>query len=545
MRVTASTFYKDYARSVQDLKSKYNKSMQQVSSGKKYDNAYESPLDYYAGKKIDNLYNDVVTKDTMIKDVINRLEQQETSSRTFYSQMSDLNIKYEQMANSSYQGLESTVDTMHTNMLNRQQTMTQDLNATYENYYIMGGNDQTTIPFSMSADGMALTYHHKFPGDSYETTMTMTYDPENKEYNYSGTYVDENGDTQEFLKRDANGDLILDENGNTIADEDAVLDKILSAMREQGRMSIGYGDITNVETLPDTYYGGLNMVTGLTSEKLRAMDNESAKKAIQSSLNTSAFGLNAQAIDATKKYYDSFNATTVTESYASLNTKLENTNLESDNADFVWITSSRGQNGGWGFYSPSATISDITNQDFWGECTVSYDETNGILTFTSNTIGSDSSLDISQETIDNFGLTFTPGTATTPAYYTSKPITTTDLSTANTVERPMTEEEKEAAKTAAYDKLNEDLSYVLGGWDHAMINVSNTFRRIGVATQTLDEVDNQLQTAQDTYIKEYNDHMYIDTYEAIVQMYQNMYSYNAAMQVGSKIMQNSLFDFVQ
>ena len=96
MRVTASTFYKDYARSVQDLKSIYNKSMQQVSSGKKYENAYENPLDYYAGKKIDNLYNDVVTKDTMIKDVINRLEQQETTSRTFYSEMGDLNIKYEQ-----------------------------------------------------------------------------------------------------------------------------------------------------------------------------------------------------------------------------------------------------------------------------------------------------------------------------------------------------------------------------------------------------------------------------------------------------------------
>jgi flagellar hook-associated protein 3 FlgL len=78
-----------------------------------------------------------------------------------------------------------------------------------------------------------------------------------------------------------------------------------------------------------------------------------------------------------------------------------------------------------------------------------------------------------------------------------------------------------------------------------MINVSNTFRRIGVATATLEEVDNQLQTAQDTYIEEYNDHMSIDTYDAIVQMYQHMYSYNAAMQVGSKIMQNSLFDFVQ
>ena len=389
MRVTASTFYKDYAKSVQDLKSIYNKSMQQVSSGKKYENAYENPLDYYAGKKIDNLYNDVVTKDTMIKDVINRLEQQETTSRTFYSEMSDLNVKYEQMASASYQGLESTVDTMHTYMLNKQQTLTQDLNATYENYYVMGGNDQTTIPFTMSQDGLTLSYHHKFPGESKATVMEMKYDPETKSFSYSGT----------------------DANGNALGEEET-LDKILTAMREQGRMSLGYGDINTVETLPDTYYGGLNMVTGLTSDKLRAMDDASAKAAIKDAMNTSAFGLNAQAVDATNNFYENFNKT-------------------------------------------------------------------------------------------------------------------------------------DAEKEAARQRLNEDLNYVIGNWDHAMISVSNTFRRIGVATQTLEEVDNQLQTAEDTYIKEYNDHMAIDTYDAIVQMYQHMYSYNAAMQVGSKIMQNSLFDFVQ
>ena len=389
MRVTASTFYKDYAKSVQDLKSIYNKSMQQVSSGKKYENAYESPLDYYAGKKIDNLYNDVVTKDTMIKDVINRLEQQETASRTFYSEMSDLNIKYEQMASASYQGLESTVDTMHTYMLSKQQTMTQDLNTTYENYFVMGGNDQTTVPFTMSQDGMTLSYHHKFPGESNATVMEMKYDPDTKSFSYSGT----------------------DANGNTLT-EDKTLDKILTAMREQGRMSLGYGDINTVETLPDTYYGGLNMVTGLTSDKLRAMNDADAKEAIKSAMNTSAFGLNAQAVDATNNFYEAFKKT-------------------------------------------------------------------------------------------------------------------------------------DAEKEAAYQRLNEDLSYVIGNLDHAMINVSNTFRRIGVATATLDEVDNQLQIAEDTYIKEYNDHMAIDTYDAIVQMYQHMYSYNAAMQVGSKIMQNSLFDFVQ
>ena len=549
MRVTASTFYKDYAKSVQDLKSIYNKSMQQVSSGKKYENAYDSPLDYYAGKKIDNLYNDVTTKSTMIKDVINRLEQQETTSRTFYSEMGDLNVKFEQMASASYQGKVDTVDTMYTYVLNKQQTLTQDLNATYENYFVMGGNDQTTVPFTMSADGMELTYHHKFPGDSYETTMTMKYDPDNKSFNYSGTYYETTIDP-------TTGRVIATQ--KTFNTEDEVLDKVLQAMKEQGRMSLGYGDINTLETLPDTYYGGLNMVTGLTSDKLRSMDPKKAKIAIQDAMNTSAFGLNAQVIDSTQKYRDSFYETTVTENYATLNTKIGETNLpvepsSSSSEEYFWISIHKQDpdpsiptGRGWSSNAPiNEFIDSYNNKSDWSSSTVSYDETTGILTFTSNNIGVNSTIPFDEETIENLGLTFTPGTDTTPAYYTSKPITTTDLSTANTVEIPMTEEEKESAKESALQKLNEDLNYALGKWDSAMISVSNTFRRIGVATSTLEEVDNQLQTAEDTYIKEYNDHMSIDTYDAIVQMYQHMYSYNAAMQVGSKIMQNSLFDFVQ
>ncbi len=393
MRVTGSTFYKDYARTVQDLKSEYNKSMDQVSSGKKYASASESPLDYYAGKKIDNLYNDAVVKDTMIKDVMNRLEQQETASRTFYGQMQDLTVKYEQLASATYQGLESTVDTMHTYLLNKQQTMAQDLNTSYENYYVMGGNDGTTVPFTMSDDGMTLTYHHKFAGDDAATVMSMTYNAETMEYSYSGT--------------DANGSAMS---------ENQTLEKIVTAMREQGRMSLGYGDITNVSTLPDTYYGGLNMVTGLTSDKLRAecpatdltQNIETFKKA----MNKSAFALNSQVIYSSGKYYESFSGT-------------------------------------------------------------------------------------------------------------------------------------EAEKEAACSKLNDDLKYTIGNWDHAMIDVSNTFRRIGVAYSTLEDVQSRLQLSQDNYIKEYNDHLAIDTYDAIVKMYQGQFAYNAAMQVGSKIMQNSLFDFVR
>lgn len=409
MRVTSSTFYKDYAQSVQNLKSIYNKSMEQVSSGKKYENAAESPLDYYAGKKIDNLYNDAVTKDTMIKDVMNRLEQQEASSRSMYEQMGTLNIKYEQMASASYQGLESTVDTMHTLFINSQQTMAQDLNSSYSNYYVMGGNDATTVPFTMSDDGMTLTYHHKFAGDDTATVMSMEYyyddtdsDPNKWQYKYKYYGTDETG---------------------AAMDDQTTLTKIVLAMREQGRMSLGYGDITTLTTLPDTYYGGLNMVTGLTSDALRAKDDPTTGtpalteniKQFKEAMLTSGFALNSRAILTTGNYLETF--------------------------------------------------------------------------------------DTSQYTEDEHA--------------------------------------------EAQEKMNSDLAYVLENWDGAMRQVSNTFRRIGVVTSTLEDVQSRLQTAQDSYIKEYNDHLAIDTYDAIVKMYQNQFSYNAAMQVGSKIMQNSLFDFVR
>ena len=530
MRVTASTFYKDYAKSVQDLKSIYNKSMQQVSSGKKYENAYDSPLDYYAGKRIDNLYNDVTTKSTMIKDVINRLEQQETTSRTFYSEMSDLNIKYEEMASSSYQGLESTVDTMYTYMLNKQQTMTQDLNATYENYYIMGGNDQTTIPFTMSEDGMTLSYHHKFPGEDKATVITMEYDPNSKSFTFGGS----------------------DKDGNAMTSDQA-LSKTLTAMREQGRMSLGYGDINTLETLPDTYYGGLNMVTGLTSDKLRAMSDADAKTAINNAMNTSAFGLNAQALDATKKYYESFSTTGTTTStststsLATLNSTLEEIGLIDNDTTFTF-TAKGAYIGTYTTEIPSSTtigdaIDIINSKGYNG--VASFDESTGQFKFQSYTYPTD--MEISEEDISQMGLTFTGDTSGPPivfACYTSKVYMTTSTSS-ETVTTQFSQDEIDSRKAAAAENLNKDLAYVIGNWDHAMIDVSNTFRRIGVATSTLEEVDNQLQTAQDTYIKEYNDHMAIDTYDAIVQMYQHQYAYNAAMQVGSKIMQNSLFDFVQ
>ena len=67
--------------------------------------------------------------------------------------------------------------------------------------------------------------------------------------------------------------MAYDKNNNTysyhLSDDD--LNNLVTAMREQGRVDIGYGDISNRQSLLDTYTGGLNMLTGLTSDSLNAM----------------------------------------------------------------------------------------------------------------------------------------------------------------------------------------------------------------------------------------------------------------------------------
>ena len=41
------------------------------------------------------------------------------------------------------------------------------------------------------------------------------------------------------------------------------------AMKEQGFMDLGYGDIRDRSTLIDTFTGGMNVLTGLTSEHVK------------------------------------------------------------------------------------------------------------------------------------------------------------------------------------------------------------------------------------------------------------------------------------
>ena len=63
---------------------------------------------------------------------------------------------------------------------------------------------------------------------------------------------------------------------------------ILSAMREQGKMSTGYGSLRDRSTLIDTYTGGLNMITGLSSDALKSLSDTDAINRIKGASNGGA-----------------------------------------------------------------------------------------------------------------------------------------------------------------------------------------------------------------------------------------------------------------
>ena len=176
------------------------------------------------------------------------------------------------------------VGTTRDALLQKQQSMINDLNGQYQNFYIFGGSDTNTAPFSLSDDGMELTFTHKFADDDFATTMKMTLKPQDDgsyKYEFSGT----TGNPAQSM------------------DSDETLDAIMRAMKEQGPVDVGYGTISDRSTLLDTYTGGLNLLTGLSSNAVNAMnDPAQAKKEIEDRLNKSPIGLIGQAVAAADNY---------------------------------------------------------------------------------------------------------------------------------------------------------------------------------------------------------------------------------------------------
>ena len=260
MRVVNSSVYSKFTSSVNDVHSKLNKAMNKVSSGAAYESAAENPLAYYQGKQIDQIYQDTKSKNALLGDVKNRLYQQEQGAYNIQQLLTGSKTAIQYLSDSTHNTDKNTVQTKRDELLQRAQSMVSNLNSQYGTYYVFGGNDVSTTPFALSDDGSTLTFTHKFTDGTTQTmTMKLTYDKANNSYGYE------------------------------ISDAD--LNKMLTAMREQGRVDVGYGDISNEKTLLDTYTGGLNVLTGLSSDALRAMSDQDAKDAIKKGLNEGPLGL--------------------------------------------------------------------------------------------------------------------------------------------------------------------------------------------------------------------------------------------------------------
>ena len=283
MRVTNSSYYRNFTNSINDVHGRLNKSMNKVSSGKAYEKAFDNPLAYYEGKKIDNQYQDTLSKLGLITNVKNRLYQQELGARSIQNRLSEAKKKIEYVRSDSNNSDMQIVQTVRDDLLQKQQSMVNDLNAQYQNNYIFGGSDTTTPPFTLSADGRELTFDHTFAGDDSATKMVMTLTQQ-----ADGTYQYEFSGTK----------------GNPPAnmDSDETLDNIVKAMRETGYMDVGYGNISEPDTLLDTNTGGLNLITGLSAGAMNAMSDSQARDEVISRLNNSPVALVGKAVIASDNY---------------------------------------------------------------------------------------------------------------------------------------------------------------------------------------------------------------------------------------------------
>ena len=283
MRVTNSSYYRNFTNSINDVHGRLNKSMNKVSSGKAYEKASDNPLAYYEGKKIDNQYQDTLSKLGLITNVKNRLYQQELGARSIQNRLSEAKKKIEYVRSDSNNSDMQIVQTVRDDLLQKQQSMVNDLNAQYQNNYIFGGSDTTTQPFTLSADGRELTFSHTFAGDDSATKMVMTLTQQTDgtyQYDFSGT------------------------KGNPPANmnSDETLDNIVKAMRETGYMDVGYGNISEPDTLLDTNTGGLNLITGLSAGAMNAMSDSQAKDEVIKRLNNSPVALVGKAVIASDNY---------------------------------------------------------------------------------------------------------------------------------------------------------------------------------------------------------------------------------------------------
>ena len=373
MRVTNASVYRNYTNSMNNVQARLNKSFNKISTGKAYETAAESPLSYYKGQKIDSQFQEVLGQQKLLTTVKNRLEMQEKGA---YDIQTTLAEAKNNVINKALTGTtsETAMDTLRYHLLQLEHNIVNDLQAQYQDFYVYGGNDSSTPPFSLSADGMTLTYSHKFPGETQATDFVMELQDDGK-----------------FKLTSGDGD------------------KLIQAMSEQGYLDLGYGDIRDRSTLLDSFTGGMNLLTGITSDAVKTGNANGTLDldTIMDALSDGPLGLTARGVQAMDKYLD-----------------------------------------------PSNT---------------------------------------------------------------------------------------------AYDRadLDNDLRPILQKMTESEHKTSTVYSDLGNKYHLIENLETKLKNSLDSLTIQYKDEVGADPYESIYEMFNNQYSYNAALQVGSNLMGSSLFDFIR
>lgn len=402
MRVTNSSTYRNYTTSVNNVHANLNKSLNKISSGREYESAAENPISYYRGKAIDSEYLDVLSKSSLITDVKARLEQQEDGAYHIQNLLAEARKTVIKARTATTTG--TAVSTLRDELLQKEHSIVNDLESQYQDFYVYGGNDVSTPPFSLSNDGMTLTYSHTFPGESEPTNFEMKL-TEQTDANGAGTGV-----YQFELQKD------------TANPAKATPERLIQAMSEQGYMDLGYGDIRDHSTLLDTYTGGLNILTGLTSDSI---------------------------ISSTKG----------------------NTLTGQDAEDYVNDTIMKKlTDGPLGLIAQSVKSMD----NYLNEGSVDHSELEG-----------------------------------------------------------------------DREKLDDDLARLMDEMAVSEHTTSTVYSDLGNKYKILEDTETRLNTLKDSLTIQYKDVVGADPYASIYEMFNNQYAYNAALQVGSNLMQSSLFDFVR
>ena len=233
MRVVNSSLYRNYTNSMNTVQARLNKSFNKISSGKAYESAAEDPVSYYQGKQIDDQYQLVLSKKRLLTDVKSRLEQQEKGAYDIQTTLS-LDAKQAVLQARTATTSDTALASLRDKLLQVEHNMVNDLQAQYQDFYIYGGNDISTPPFSLSSDGKTLTFNHKYPGDDFLTKYEMTF----KDGKFEDTVT-----------------------VSTVPAGQSPTHPLSDAMKEQGFMDLGYGDIRDRSTLIDTFTGGMNVLT--------------------------------------------------------------------------------------------------------------------------------------------------------------------------------------------------------------------------------------------------------------------------------------------